>query len=72
MEARVDNPSHALPCYDQSPHAGTGKTLSLICSVLQWLEDTQSQENQAADADSDGDQTRLSKIGLQCSNCNTR
>lgn len=37
-------------------YAGTGKTLSLICSVLQWLENTQSQENQVSDADSDGDQ----------------
>ena len=37
-------------------YAGTGKTLSLICSVLQWLENTQSQENQLPDAESDGDQ----------------
>ena len=34
--------------------AGTGKTLSLICSILQWLEDKQSVENAAPEAQSEG------------------
>jgi hypothetical protein len=34
--------------------AGTGKTLSLICSSLQWLEDARRREQQAAASGSDG------------------
>lgn len=36
--------------------AGTGKTLSLICSIFQWLEDKQPHDDQDPDAHSDGDQ----------------
>ena len=36
-----------------SPCAGTGKTLSLICSVLQWLEDRQKKADRAADQEGD-------------------
>ncbi len=44
---------HCTPLSILSLCAGTGKTLSLICSVLQWLEDRQEKADRAADQEGD-------------------
>lgn len=54
MHARHTRSTMHVSHDQQALLAGTGKTLSLICSVLQWLKDKQSQPNAGPSADTEG------------------
>ena len=52
--------------------AGTGKTLSLICSVLQWLEDKREAEVAASTAAAAGTAQASQPVSTGESNLGTR